>query len=162
VPTACGGRGLRARCLRLPGLTRCLMVLRATETYVCSGACISTGLCCKDGANKDKPGCPDNTACNGAASSTGAACVCDSDTACCATGDDCPNKLVFPSGSVCTVVATSGGDGVCGCPAGKIFAGGALLIHLTRSAFLFGRIRPVAVFRLCFDLEHSSTHSVFF
>jgi hypothetical protein len=127
VPTACGG-GLRARCLRLPGLTRCLMVLRATDTYVCNGgACISTGECCKDGANGDEPGCPVNTKCNGETSPTGAACDCDSDTACCDKGVDCPLP-VYPNGFVCTVVATPGGDdGVCGCAAGKISAGGALL-----------------------------------
>jgi hypothetical protein len=103
-------------------------VLHATGTYLCSGACISTGLCCKDGDNDDEPGCPANTACDSVASATGAACVCDSDApACCAIGDDCPLPI-YPNGFFCTVVATPGGDdGICAagvCDAGKTFARG--------------------------------------
>jgi hypothetical protein len=34
---------------------------------------------------------------------------------------------------------------------------GSIYWQVRGSAFLFGRTRPVAVFRLYFDLEHSST-----
>jgi hypothetical protein len=122
-------------------LTRCPVVLRATDTYLCNGVCIATTLCCED---TSPDSCPDGTECDGVASPSGATCVCDPTKSCCTLLDaddgvstvSCPiNSYPVPgfsyprpgygfprggAGYVCTALASAQPpDGGCGCPTGK-------------------------------------------
>jgi hypothetical protein len=72
LPTALAGCVARSLIVAAR-LTRCPVVRRATDTYLCDGNCIATNLCCED---TSLGGCSDDTECDGVATPNGAECVC--------------------------------------------------------------------------------------